>query len=243
MIIYIDRMRKNATSVGEMQWPFLQSCLQTRRKLLFLGESGSGKTELSVNFALYYAGGQSKPVHFFDLDQTKPLFRARNQGAVLLQAGVELHHSEITLDIPAPPGGLNEKLADQGCVCILDVGGNLNGARLAGCFAEHFLSADSLTFYLINIYRAWAHTAELIGETMSQVLAAGGQSEPFIIANPNFGQSTTSRDIVHGLKETEEMLSSLGLRSGALAVREDLLSPELAALHERILPVRQYFVH
>ena len=38
--------------------------------VVFLGEAGSGKSEIALNFAQALAELGGKPVHFFDLDMT-----------------------------------------------------------------------------------------------------------------------------------------------------------------------------
>ena len=50
-----------------------------KKNFVLLGESGSGKSEIAVNLAcvLSKQSPDGKEVHFFDLDQTKPLFRSR----------------------------------------------------------------------------------------------------------------------------------------------------------------------
>ena len=37
---------------------------------VFLGEAGSGKSEIAISFARALAGEGMRPVHFFDLDMT-----------------------------------------------------------------------------------------------------------------------------------------------------------------------------
>ena len=51
--------------------------------VVFLGEAGSGKSEIALNFAQALAELGGKPVHFFDLDMTKPLFRSRDRREAL----------------------------------------------------------------------------------------------------------------------------------------------------------------
>lgn len=51
--------------------------LPAGRAAVFLGEAGCGKSELAVHLALSLAG-KGREVHFFDLDQTKPLMRSRD---------------------------------------------------------------------------------------------------------------------------------------------------------------------
>ena len=45
---------------------------------VFLGASGSGKTELSLNFAVAARQKTGRRLNFIDMDQTKGLFRARD---------------------------------------------------------------------------------------------------------------------------------------------------------------------
>ena len=62
--------------------------LEHKKNFVFLGEAGSGKSELAVNFARQLARRTQREVHFFDLDMTKPLFRSRDAAGELEQAGV-----------------------------------------------------------------------------------------------------------------------------------------------------------
>ena len=70
--------------------------------VVFLGEAGSGKSELALNFAQALAELGGKPVHFFDLDMTKPLFRSRDRREALEALGVEV----ITRPVSTVENGL-----------------------------------------------------------------------------------------------------------------------------------------
>ena len=69
--------------------------LPEARKLVFLGEAGCGKSEIAVQLALELAA-QGRAVHLFDLDQTKPLMRARDAAALLEQADLRSMFGGIT---------------------------------------------------------------------------------------------------------------------------------------------------
>ena len=71
-----------------------------KRNFVFLGEAGCGKSELAVNLACRLAAGD-RPVHLFDLDMTKPLFRTRDLGNALEQAGVSAGFVNSMLSVPA----------------------------------------------------------------------------------------------------------------------------------------------
>lgn len=94
---------------------------------VFLGEAGSGKSEIAISFAKALARTETRPVHFFDLDMTKPLFRSRDAGAELEQAGITVHYQEQFMDAPTLVGGVAPMLRDEDSLVVLDVGGTTSG--------------------------------------------------------------------------------------------------------------------
>jgi hypothetical protein len=91
----------------------LTAAVGDRSNYLFLGEAGCGKSEIAVNLALALAARGEKPVHFFDLDMTKPLFRSRDVSAMLTDAGVTVHYEEQFMDAPTQVGGPSVLLRDD----------------------------------------------------------------------------------------------------------------------------------
>ena len=52
--------------------------LKEKKNFLFIGEAGSGKSEIVLNVAAKLARETGKKVDLFDMDQTKPLYRSRD---------------------------------------------------------------------------------------------------------------------------------------------------------------------
>ena len=102
--------------------------LQRHSNSIFLGEAGCGKSELAVHLALELAR-QGREVHFFDLDQTKPLMRSRDAEGLLEKAGVTVHFQQQYADAPTQVGGLIPLLLDQNVG--LDIAARLGGAAAA----------------------------------------------------------------------------------------------------------------
>ena len=76
--VTIKRVRDNENREIFMD-KILNDFLQKGKKnFVFIGEAGSGKSEIAINFAVNLARIADRPVHFFDMDQTKPLFRSRD---------------------------------------------------------------------------------------------------------------------------------------------------------------------
>ena len=175
-----------------------------QRVTVFLGEAGCGKSELAVQWALT-AAERRRDVHFFDLDQTKPLLRSRDAAALLEGAGVTVHFEQQCADAPTQVGGLVPLLLDKSKSVILDVGGNDTGAKLIGGYAHLLKTAD--VWFVVNPYRPWSATTEHIDGTLSAILRASRLKMPRFLLNPNLGGGTTLEEYLSGIKLGLEMLS------------------------------------
>lgn len=187
----------------------LKEAVKEHSNYLFLGEAGCGKSELAINLALVLAAEGEKPVHFFDLDMTKPLFRSRDVRDMLTDAGVNVHFQEQFYDAPTQVGGPNVLLRDESCYTILDVGGDHMGASAVGIYASLLRRTDTEAFYVVNPYRPWSTKLEHIDGVLGQVLGASHLplSQIRFVANPNLGIHTTREEIQNGL---EQLCSTLG---------------------------------
>ena len=178
--------------------------LLRQNNIVFLGEAGCGKSELAVHLALELAR-QGREVHFFDLDQTKPLMRSRDAEGLLEKAGVTVHFQQQYADAPTQVGGLIPLLLDEKKAVILDVGGNDTGAKLIGGYAHLLKAAD--VWFVVNPYRPWSATTEHIDGTLSAILRASRLKMPRFLLNPNLGGGTTLEEYLFGIKLGLEMLS------------------------------------
>ena len=175
-----------------------------QRVTVFLGEAGCGKSELAVQWALT-AAERRRDVHFFDLDQTKPLLRSRDAAALLEGAGVTVHFEQQCADAPTQVGGLVPLLLDKSKSVILDVGGNDTGAKLIGGYAHLLKAAD--VWFVVNPYRPWSATTEHIDGTLSAILRASRLKMPRFLLNPNLGGDTTLAEYLDGIRQGLELLS------------------------------------
>ena len=178
--------------------------LRRQQNTVFLGEAGCGKSELAVHLALELAA-QGREVHFFDLDQTKPLMRSRDTKGLLEEAGVSVHFQQQCADAPTQVGGLIPLLLDESKSVILDVGGSDTGAKLIGGYAHLLKNAD--VWFVVNPYRPWSATTEHIDGTLSAILRASRLKMPRFLLNPNLGGDTTLAEYLDGIRQGLETLS------------------------------------
>ena len=206
---------------------------------VFLGEAGSGKSEIAISFARALARTEAGRVHFFDLDMTKPLFRSRDAGAELERAGVAVHYQEQFMDAPTLVGGVDPMLRDENSLTVLDVGGDHIGARSIGGFAPQLNRPSTAVFYVINAYRPWSDTIEHIDETLGKILGVSHVklSQLFLVANPNNGVSTTLDEVVEGCRRTDALVGEYMPLSFA-CVREELAEEAAKVLNIPVFPLR-----
>lgn len=176
--------------------------------MVFLGEAGCGKSEIAVNLALHLAAREDKPVHFYDLDMTQPLFRSRDAAELLEASGVQVHFEQQFMDAPTLPGGVRKLLLDTSCYTILDVGGDYIGARAIGGYAGILNREETAVCYVVNPYRPWSMDMTHIDGVLSQILNVSHVQlrKLLFIGNPNLGLHTTAEDVRVGVCRIQETL-------------------------------------
>ena len=211
---------------------------------VFLGEAGSGKSEIALNLARLLAEAGDRPVHFFDLDMTKPLFRSRDQAEALSGLGVAFHFEEQFMDAPTAAGGVRRLLKDEGCYTVLDVGGDYIGARSVGGYAPLLNSPSTAVYYVINPFRPWSATLEHIDRVLGEVLGVShvALDRLRLVGNPNLGPQTTAQDVVDGFRSVEEMVAPYK-PFDFLCAWEPLASQAEAALSRPVLPLTLYLTY
>ncbi len=213
--------------------------LAGRKNFAFLGEAGSGKSEIAINFARALAARGERAVHFFDLDMTKPLFRSRDAAAVLEEAGVTVHFQKQFMDAPTLVGGVAPLLRDRSGAVVLDVGGDHIGARSIGGFAPQLNGADAAVVYVVIPYRPWSDTIEHIDGTLGKILGMSHVqlSQLWVVSNPNNSTDTTLEEVVEGHRRVEELIGAYIPVSFA-CVKEDLAARAAAELDVPVFPLK-----
>ena len=177
------------------------------KNYVFIGEAGCGKSEIAINLA-YTLKESGEDVHFFDLDQTKPLFRSRDVKDQMEAAGISYHYQEQFYDAPTIASGIAETLTDGHKTCVLDIGGNDTGSRVVGGFASIVNRPDTVVYFVVNPYRPWSKTTEVLAQTLNSVVWAARVQSVKVICNPNVGYTTTAKEVMDGVEKTIELLDN-----------------------------------
>lgn len=211
-----------------------------KKNFVFIGEAGSGKSEVAMNFAMQMAGSAGKSVHFFDMDQTKPMLRSRDAADRLKAGGIVFHSAAQLLDAPVVPAAVIESLSDEDRYVVMDVGGGELGAHMIGQFSNWINGENTYVFFIINPYRPWSRDAEHAVETMNIVTGCSRIEKVHLVSNPNLGPETTAQEVIDGNARLREMT---GTDADFICVLENLVPEVEGRVSESILPMHIFILY
>ena len=157
-----------------------------RRVTVFLGAYGSGKSEVSVNFALWLAG--SGRVMLADLDTINPFYRSADAEARLRQADIRLIkpvYANTNLDVPSIGGEVFSIFDDSSAKAVLDIGGEDLGARVVSSLRPRFVPEETAVFMVVNLQRPFTATPQRVAAVAGELAAAAGLPLAGLVDNTN----------------------------------------------------------
>lgn len=179
---------------------------------VFYGLYGSGKTEISINYAIKQRQS-GKDVIIVDLDAVTPYFRVRDvydelvrEGLVVVAPKESVRHA----DLPVLPEGVRSALSQGESVVVVDVGGDPTGSRVLGGLKDA-LSADAKGFFVVNASRPFTRTVDDASKAVAAIESASGLRVSGLVANTHMTDQTTADHVVHGVEFAGEVGRRLGL--------------------------------
>jgi len=199
--------------------------LPVPRPVTFLvGDFGSGKTEIAVNYSLYLAEAIApRPVAIADLDLVNPYFRCREARQPLERAGVRVvvpagGHSFADLPILLPE--VKGLLAEARGVAILDVGGDAVGSRVLAALAGAVPAAGHDFWFVVNRNRPFNDTVDGCLATIRRIEGASKLRVTGLIGNTHLMQDTTPDMVLGGAELTGAVAGALGVPVVFIAVMQ-----------------------
>jgi cellulose biosynthesis protein BcsQ len=218
-----------------------EDLMNEKKNFVFIGEAGSGKSEIVLNVALRLAETTGRPVDLFDLDQTKPLYRSRDMKDEFAKRGVTIHYQDQYLDAPVMVGGVRVSLVSDHYT-LLDIGGGHQAAKFAGAYADLLSKDDSAPVYIINPYRPWTKSVDAIDGTMRHILGSMRLDHIYMLGNPNLGYTTTVNEFMDGLNKIDKLLDGFTVVSSA-CVRRDIYEEAQAMTDKALVPIDLFLTY
>ena len=211
-----------------------------KRVTIFMGHYGSGKTFVSVNYAIALAK-MGNPVSIYDLDIVNPYFRTIDALNTLNKAGVELVVSpfaETNVDIPAMNPKSYKMIDDKSRYAVADIGGDDRGALALGRFYENIKEENNYdALFVVNNFRPETRDIEGALEIKEEIEHSAKIKFTGIVNNANLGNETTIDTILSGVSFTSELSKVTGLPVKFTAVKKEFASQEEVQKIREILPI------
>ena len=211
-----------------------------KRITVFMGHYGSGKTFVSVNYAITLAK-MGKPVSIYDLDIVNPYFRTVDALETLNKAGVELVVSpfaETNVDIPAMNAKAYKMLDDTGRYAVADIGGDDRGALALGRFYERIKEENNYdALFVINNFRPETRDIDGALEIMQEIEFSSKLKFTGLVNNANLGKETTLKTILSGVEFANKLSEKTGLPVKFTSVSKEFADNEEIKKIKNVLPI------
>jgi hypothetical protein len=190
--------------------------LDQYRVFLFFGMFGSGKTELSINWALFLRK-RFNQVALADIDTISPYFRSRDYKDEMETQGVRViapANPFIRADLPIIVPAVGGYIQNPAFRLVIDVGGNDDGATVLGSLHSFIEQAAYCSFFVINIQRPFSRTPSEIRQNVEHLSQKARIRVDYLINNTHLIGDTTSRLILDGERVVKEVCSEMGVSFG-----------------------------
>ena len=204
---------------------------------VLIGNYGSGKSELALNFA-FRAAEAGKRTELLDLDMVNTYFRLTERGRMTEMKEIRLVSPNFacagieTLSVPAEVASAFARAWDT---VVFDVGGDAVGATAVARYYQDFmeLEPDALeVLNVVNIRRPLAGTVERIIKLQEEMQIHSRLKVTGMINNTNLAEVTGPDELRDGYEMIREVSIRTGIPVKYTAGKAELLQQFLAEGHD-----------
>jgi len=209
---------------------------------IFAGHFGSGKTEVSINYALKLAR-EGKKVAIVDIDIVNPYFCSRDVRKHLEENGVRVIASDPNLsnaELAVVPAEVLAVFNDKSYEVVMDIGGDDQGAVVLGQYNKYFREEQYDMYFVINNNRPLTSESKSTEEYMKTIEWVSRLKVTHLISNTNMSYETRSEDVLRGDKEVAKISEHLNLPYVYTVCRRDLVEEVEGKVQGELLPIDIY---
>ena len=209
----------------------------SKKMIVLIGNYGSGKTELALNFAVQ-AAARGDRTELLDLDMVNTYFRLTEPGRLTRMKQIRVvspnftNSSVETLSLPAE---VQSAFAMDWDTVVFDVGGDAVGATALGRYHQDFAELppeDLQVLNVINIRRPLAGTVEQIIRLQEEMQTHSRLQITGMINNTNLAQVTTPAELRDGYEMIRRVSEQTGVPVRYTSGKKELLEAFLAEGHD-----------
>ncbi|MCR4606917.1 MAG: hypothetical protein K5771_04230 [Oscillospiraceae bacterium] len=207
-----------------------------KKMYVLIGNYGSGKTELAINFALRAA--ENGRTELLDLDMVNTYFRLTEPGIMAKMKEIRLvspnftNSSVETLSLPAE---VQSAFAMDWDTVVFDVGGDAAGSTALGRYHQDFMELEEgqlEVLNVINIRRPLSGTVDRIIRIQNEMQIHSRLKITGMINNTNLSVATTAAELRDGYEMIREVSEKTGIPVAYTSGKKEFLDAFLAEGHD-----------
>ena len=212
------------------------------RVKIFTGHYGSGKTEISINYAIKLKQ-QFDKVAIVDLDIVNPYFRTKDAQKTLEAHGIRVIapvFANTNVEIPILPPDIISLFQDPQLQVVFDVGGDETGATVLGTYNQYFLKESYDMYFVVNTRRPLTQTTENIIQMLRNIEMKSRLKVNGLVNNTNLSTESTLEILLEGAKTLEEVAETTGIQLKLVTGKSDILEELPKKYEEFSFPLNLY---
>lgn len=208
-----------------------------KKVYVLIGNYGSGKTELALNFA-FQAAEQGKRTELLDLDMVNTYFRLAEHGKLTEMKEIRMVSPNFscsgieTLSLPAEVASAFDMDWDT---VVFDVGGDAVGSTALGRYHQDFLELEEgalEVLNVINIRRPLSGTVDKIIRLQDEMQAHSRLKISGMINNTNLAEATGPDELRDGYEIIKQVSELTGVPVLYTSGKKQMLDRFLAEGHD-----------
>lgn len=197
----------------------------TNKVFIFSGCYGSGKTEVSTNFAIDIKNEDNK-VAIADMDVVNPYFRSRDKYDLFEEKNIKLIAPPKNLnkiDLPVLTAEIGGYIDQKNYKVILDLGGDDLGTTPLGSLRNKIKNKVEFEMYLVvNVNRPFTEDVDGILKMAHMVEKVSGLKVTSLISNTHMKTETSKDMIIDGAEKVKKASEKLSVDMDYITIPEFL---------------------
>ena len=200
-----------------------------KKMMVLIGNYGSGKSELALNFA-FRAAERGERTELLDLDMVNTYFRLTERGKQVEMKEIRLvspNFANSGIETLSLPAEVQSAFAMDWDTVIFDVGGDAVGSTALGRYYQDFMVLEEgalEVLNVVNIRRPLAGTAEKVLRLQEEMQIHSRLKITGMINNTNLAEMTTTQELHDGYEIVREVSEKTGVPVKYTSGKKELLA-------------------